>query len=120
MPIIQVHALPPPEAERVDMCLSAANEAVAAALGCAMSAVWSQFIPVTAMHTGMRPRRYSGHCPVVVVRAMPGRSDTQIRAALTSLATSVAAALDLPVEDIWVQWVPLEGGRVFSGGAIRS
>ena len=119
MPVIQIHALTPSEAERVDMCLSAAIEAVSEALRCPPSAVWAQFVPVAAMHTGQRPRRYIGHCPVVIVRAMPGRSNTQVRAAMTGLAAGISAALDLPLDDIWVQWQTLEPGRVFSGGAMR-
>lgn len=119
MPVIQIHALAPPETEQIDLCLAAATEALAGAIQCAPSAVWAQYLTAEAMHTGTRPRRFAGHCPVVVVRAMPGRTDAQIRSGLTGVATAVAAALDLAVEDIWAEWHTLTPGHVFAGGGIR-
>jgi len=119
MLIIQIHALPPPEAERADMCLSAAIDGVASAVQCSTSDVWAQFLPVSAMHIGNRPARFNGHCPVVVVRAMHECPPARIRAALTALAGGVAAALDLPVDDIWIQWDQVQPGTVFAAGAIQ-
>ena len=116
--VIQIHALAPPEVERIDMCLAAATEAVAAALACPPSQVWAQYIPVTAMHMGTRPQRFNGHCPVVVLRGPAKGADEQIRAAITSLATSVGAALDLSVDEVWVQWMGAEPGQLFCSGRI--
>jgi hypothetical protein len=119
MVIVQIHALPPPEAERTDMCLSAAIDGVAAAMKCPTSEVWAQFLPVSAMHIGNRPVRFNGHCPVVVVRTMHESPPAQVRAALTALASGIAAAMDLPVDDIWIQWQQLQPGTVFAAGAIQ-
>jgi hypothetical protein len=116
--VIQVHALAPPEVERIDMCLAAATESVAMALTCPPSQVWAQYIPVAAMHMGTRPRRFNGHRPVVVLRGPTKWPDAQIRAAITSLANSVSVALDLSIDEVWVQWVGVEPGKLFCGGRI--
>jgi hypothetical protein len=119
MPVIQIHALEPPEVERIDLCLAAATESLARGLQCPVAQVWAQFVPVSAMHIGTRPRRFNGHCPIVIVRGRPGRPDNLIRSALSELATAVSFALDLPLDDIWIQWVPVEPGRLFAGGSIQ-
>ena len=118
MTVIQIHALRPPEAERVDMCLSAAVESLASSLQCPARDVWAQFIAVDAMHMGTRPARFTGHCPIVPVQAHHDRPETQIREALTALANSVSIALDLPIEDVRVQWHPPVAGPTFAGGSI--
>ncbi len=116
--VIQVHALAPPEIERIDLCLAAATESVATALACPPAQVWAQYVPVSAMHMGTRPRRFNGHCPVVILRGPTKWPDAQIRAAITSLATSVGAALDLSVDEVWVQWVGVQPGQLFCAGRI--
>ena len=120
MPVVTIHALRPPEAERIDMSLSAAVDAVSTALGTSSQSVWAHFVPSEAMHTGQRPRGYSGHCPVVEICALAGRPDDAIAAALEATANSVAAALDLPPEDVWVRYTELTPGRVWSGGGLRT
>ena len=116
--VIQIHALEPPEVERIDMCLAAATESVSTALACPPSQVWAQYIPVSAMHLDTQPRRFNGHRPVVVLRGPSHWPEDQVRTAITSLATSVGAALDLSVDEVWVQWMGIEPGQLFCGGRI--
>jgi hypothetical protein len=100
------------------MCLSAAVESLADSLQCPTRNVWAQFIAVDAMHMGTRPVRFTGHCPIVTVQAQRGYPDAQLREALTALANSVSIALDLPIEDVRVQWNLPVAGPTFAGGTI--
>jgi hypothetical protein len=119
MPVVFVYAMRPPEPERVDVCLSALVHAVSGAIGCPPDTVWVHWIEVAAMHIGERPQAYEGHGPAIVIRSRPGRSTTAVAACLQSAAEAAAAALDLPLEDLWVCWENVAPGAVFTGGTVH-
>ena len=119
MPVVQIHALRPPEPEQRDIGLSAIVDGIGSALGTGPSGIWVQWVTVDAMHTGSRPRAFLGHCPVVTIRAKTRRTPDQVGAALQSTATAVAAALDLSLADVWVHWQALAPSTVFAGGALQ-
>lgn len=103
----------------MDMAVDAAIEAVALALQIDERQVWGQFLVVSRMHLGLRPARFASHCPVVVIRGMAGVPESAIQDALAGVGASIAAALDLPLTDVWVSWEELRPGRVFAGAAIQ-
>lgn len=119
MPIVTVHALPPPDPAAVGRCLTALTIGLAGALQQPTQSVWAQWIDVHTMHTGTTPRAFAGHCPVVVIRARAGRHGGVIQAGLRAVAEATATTLDVPLEDIWVHWEELRPGRVFAGGGVR-
>jgi hypothetical protein len=119
MPVVFIYALPPPEPERVDVCLSAVVHAITAAIHCAPETVWAHWVDVRAMHIGERPQDFDGHCPAIVIRARPGRSTTAVASALQAVAEAAALALDVPVEDVWACWENTTPGAVFSGGTVH-
>lgn len=119
MPVVVVYAMRPPEPERVDVCLSALVHAISSAVGCRPDAVSAHWVEVAAMHVGERPQSYEGHCPAIIIRARAGRSTTTVAACLQGAAEAAAAALDLPVEDLWVCWENVAPGAVFTGGTVH-
>ncbi len=119
MPVVTVHALEPPDPRSVRLCLEAVAEALAEAIGNDVGQVWVYWCAVERALIGGELREFHGHCPVITIRARQGRSQGEIAAGLQATARAAAAALDLPVDDIWIHWVELPVGRVMAGNAIH-
>lgn len=119
MPTVTLRALPPDDPGAIDRCHAAVARALGAAIGRAPEGVWCQWVPVGAAHVGVAARGPADQCPVVTIRARAGRSPEAVARGLEATARAVAAALDLPVEDVWVHWQDVPAGRVFAGGALR-
>jgi hypothetical protein len=119
MPVITIHALPPPDPKAVGRCLASATAALSAALQQDRRGTWAQWVDVRAMQVGAEPRTWRGHCPQVVIRARAGRHGAVLQAGLKATAEAIATALDLPLDDVWVHWVEIQPGRVFAGGGVR-
>ncbi len=119
MPVVQIHALPPPSPDRVDACLAAVVTALSDGLGCEPAGVWAQWCAAAAMHTGPQRRDFAGHCPVVIIRARRGRAPEQIAQGLAATAAAVATSLGLPLDDVWVHWQELDPAQVFAGGQLQ-
>jgi phenylpyruvate tautomerase PptA (4-oxalocrotonate tautomerase family) len=108
MPIITVHARKP----RARALLADIPPAVAAVLGCEESEVWIYVIDLDAAETGRND------VPMVIVRAKP-RDPELVAAGLRAIATVVADTQGAAIEDVWVQWIDVEPGRVFAGGTVH-
>jgi hypothetical protein len=58
------------------------------------------------------------HPPLVRVQAFAGRSPETIERALRTVAGSVAAALGIPSDNVFVHYEELASGRVYSAGDV--
>ncbi len=119
MPVVTVQSQRPPDITRIDRLLVAIPEALASALSCATGEVWVDWIAADAAVSNNVRREFSGHNPLVTIRARAWRPDEHVRAGLVATAEATAYALGVPLEDVWVHWVELPPGRVFAGGAVR-
>jgi ligand-binding SRPBCC domain-containing protein len=117
VPVVSVLALRPDDGGAIHRTLAAIVTSVSEALATPPESVWAHFVSVDAVQQGEQALDFRGHCPVVIVRGAP-RDPVIVAAALTLVATAVASALDVPMEDVWVQWVDAEPGYVFAGGEV--
>jgi hypothetical protein len=90
------------------------GRALADAIGVPPDSVWVYWLPAAAIALGAR----AGHVPHVLVHAREGRDDATVAAGLTAVANAVAAALRVPVEDVFAVWTDVAPSRVFTGGAV--
>lgn len=118
MPVITVQTLPL-SPERVRMLLDSLPRAVAEAIQSPVGDVWAQHVVANAAVAGTTPLTPDSDIPIVTIRARSWRTEEQVRAGLAAAAAAVADALGLAVADVWVHWLELPPGRVFSGGEIR-
>lgn len=116
MPVVTLMAL---HVDGVDLnrLLERLAEAVADGVGCPAGDVWASFVTADAQAIGPRRGTPTDQCPTVIVRGR-ARTSAQVAAALTAAAAVVASGLKLPREDIWVQWIDVEVGKVFAGGQV--
>lgn len=108
MPVVTVHARKP----RSRALVADLPPALAAALGCPEGDVWVYVVDLDAVSTGPTD------IPMVIVRSRP-RDPELVAAALRAVATAVADTQGTAIEDVWVQWVEVQAGRVFAGGSIQ-
>ncbi len=114
MPIVTVTALAADEST-VDRVLARVVTDMAAAVGCPVADVWASYVPAAAQHIGERRATATTQCPIVVVRGRVRDAET-VLAALSAAAAAVAAELDTPAEDVWLQWIDVVSGRAHAGG----
>jgi hypothetical protein len=114
VPIVTLTALPA-DGATVDRVLARLVTDLAAAVDCPVGDVWVSFVPAAAQHLGLRRATAGSQCPIVVVRGR-ARSGEKVAAALAAAAAAVGAELDVPVEDVWLQWIDVVVGRAFVGG----
>ncbi len=119
MPVVSVLALRPDDGGAIERTLSAVVSAVAEALAASPQGTWAHFVCVDAVQQGEQAMGFRGHCPIVVVRGTP-REPVVVAAVLSGVASAVSGNLDVPLEDVWVQWVEVEPGYVFAGGEVIS
>jgi hypothetical protein len=94
--------------------LAPIGRALADAIGAPPDTVWVYWVGAGAIAVGDRAE----HVPHVLVHAREGRDDGTVAAGLTAVANAVAAALQVPVEDVFAVWTDVAPGRVFTGGAV--
>ena len=116
MPIVVVTALPadPPVVERLLVRLA---EQVADAVSCGVGDVWCSFVPAATQTIGDRIVGSDGQCPIVIIRGR-ARDTDRVAAGMAAAARVTSAELGVPFEDVWIQWIDVEPGRAFAGGAI--
>jgi len=116
MPVVTISALESDAGDRVPQMLAAVVRDLSAALRMDSAHVWANFTPMTAVHEGSIPGGHDYHI-VVIVRGNP-RPEALVAQALTAVAKSVAAGLNVRPERIWVQWIDLPPGRAFWNGKV--
>ncbi|MFY9916554.1 MAG: hypothetical protein WAK18_17910 [Nocardioidaceae bacterium] len=119
MPVVTLQCLPPPDADSdaVERALRGIVSAVASALRSDPGSTWAHWVPMADVFQGLERMGFRGHCPVVTIRGR-ARDDDSVAAVLAGVAAAVSAALKLPLEDVWVQWLEVEPGRAFAGGQL--
>jgi hypothetical protein len=101
----------------LDQALRGLVSGIAAAMQCPVGDVWAHHVRMDEVRQGDLDVATGGWCPVVVIRGK-GRSEHAVAHALAAAAAAVSGALDLPLEDVWVQWVDVLPGRAFAGGEL--
>lgn len=121
MPIAIVHSLPPPNRAVIPRMLENITQAGARAAGCDPDQFWAVFQEI-------RPGEYyegdlsseepgSGtHPPIVVLRALAGRTPAVRLAVCQALARVIGDALSIPPENVWIHWQEMQPSDVFAGG----
>ena len=117
MPVVTIHALPPDEPAKIELTLQRVVSDLSSALQSVPGNVWANFTPMAAVREGDAPDGRRDYHLVVTVRANP-RPQAQVDRGLEAVAKAVSAGLGVPLERVWVHWMPLEGGRVFANGAV--
>lgn len=118
MPVVTVECLPPADSGCIDKLLSTIPGVLGAAIRCPSADIWVYYTPAAAARSGDMVREFAGHSPVVTVRARAWRTEEQIRAGLVAVAQAVSESLGVPLTDVWVHWLEVPPGRVYSGGNI--
>ena len=118
MPVVTIECLPPPDNARIDRVLAAVPALLGAAINCPTGDIWVYYTPVAAARSGDTARSFTGHSPIVTVRARAWRTEEQVRAGLVAVATAVSESLGVPLDDVWVHWLEVPPGRVYSGSTI--
>ena len=114
VPIVPVTALAA-DPETLDRVLARVVTDVASALGCPPDDLWASYVPAAAQHVGPRRAASGRQCPVVVIRGR-ARTPQLVTAGLAAAARAVAAELDVPAEDVWLQWLDVLPGQAYAGG----
>jgi hypothetical protein len=115
--VVTLHCLAPDDPAALDRALHALVAGIAEAAGGAPAGTWAHWVPMARVVQGPTVAGFQGHCPVVTIRGR-ARDPEAVRAAVRAAAVATSAALGLPLEDVWVQWVDVEPGRAFAGGDI--
>jgi hypothetical protein len=115
MPVVTLHCLAPQDRSAIDTALRAIVLDVSGAVGGEPAGTWAHWVPMAAVVQGEAAPAFDGHCPVVTIRGK-ARSAETVAAALQATASAVSTALEVPIEDVWVQWTEVEDGRAFAGG----
>jgi phenylpyruvate tautomerase PptA (4-oxalocrotonate tautomerase family) len=123
VPVIEISALPQPEAVDPAAALRAVTRAVAAALGEDERGTWATWRPVEPGRfvegsdaPAVQPR--STHPPLVRVTAFEGRPDEEIARVLTAVADALAGALGLEPGNVFVRYDEATAGRLYTGGSL--
>lgn len=112
VPIVEI-IVPPGVPGALEPLAAPVGRALAQALSCEPAAVWV-YVVRAAVHAGPA----EGPCPCVTVRAMP-RPEEAVRAGMEAVVRAVSEGLQVPFDDVWLHWIDLPRGRVFSGGGVR-
>ena len=118
MPVVTLCCLAPDDPDDIDAALRAIVAAVAEAIGGDQSGTWAHWTPMAAVVQGERTLGFAAHCPIVTIRGRDRSDPSAVPGALRAAAAAVSAALSVPLEDVWVQWVEVEPGRAFAGGDV--
>lgn len=114
MPVVTIQALLPEDQDQIDRTLNKVVHDLAKAIDTVPSNVWANFSPMTAVQEGDHDQYH----PIITVLANP-RPEESIRKGLTAVAGAVAAGLGVKKEKVWIRWVDLPPGRVFSDGEVK-
>ncbi len=117
MPVVTIEALPQ-DPQRVESMLAGEVAAVVDALSTVPENVWAHFVPMQAVYEQGRLNDSQGYHPIVTVLANP-RPDAVVARGLEAVAAAVVRELGCPADKVWVHWVDLPPGRVFSAGQVR-
>lgn len=122
MPIVEIRALPPRDPSRIPAMLREAAIEGARAFGIPESRVWATFeeIPSGWMAEGGTTADHPGedtHPPLVLVRAIRGRTPEVKQAFLAAISAAIGRGLGIPPENVWVQFVEMEKPQIWHNGA---
>lgn len=122
MPIVEIRALSPRDPERVPAMLREAAVEGAKAFGIPEFSVWATFEEIRSgwMTEGGKTEEHPGegtHPPLVLVRAIRGRTPEMKHAFLTAVCAAIGRGLDIPPTNVWVQFVEMEKPEIWHNGA---
>jgi phenylpyruvate tautomerase PptA (4-oxalocrotonate tautomerase family) len=124
MPIIEIRSLPPADKERIGPMLREACTDGAKAFGCPAGNVWATFEEV-------RPGWYAEgdtvagapgegtHPPLVLVRALKGRTPEMKKAFLDAVSRAIGRGLGIPPGNVWIHMLEMERSDVWMNGAFH-
>jgi hypothetical protein len=117
VPVVTLQCLAPDEPTRILRVLKTIVTDVADVIGGQPSGTWAHWVPMATVVQGTTEVGYHGHCPIVTVRGQ-SRDENVIVNTLRAVAAAVSKTLELPIEDVWVQWLDVSPGRAFAGGEV--
>lgn len=122
MPVVQIDALPQPEAVNLPLALREVRDAVASGLGCRSDQVWVTWRTLDAYlcqdeEPETQPRH--SHDPILRIIAAKGREPQQIAGTLTGASIVLAGALGLDPGCVFAVYEEVKPGRVCTGGRVR-
>jgi len=122
MPVVQIEALPQPEAVNLPLALREVRDAVASGLECRSDQVWVTWRTLDAYlchdeTPDEQPR--TTHDPILRIIASKGREPAQIAGTLTGASIVLAGALGLEPGCVFAIYEEAEPGRVCTGGEVR-
>lgn len=121
MPIVEIRGLPPRDPSRIPAMLREAAVEGAKAFGIPEHKVWATYEEIRPnwLAEGGKSAEHPGeatHPPLVLVRALSGRTKEMKHAFLTAVCTAIGRGLGIPSTNVWVQFVEMEKSEVWHNG----
>jgi phenylpyruvate tautomerase PptA (4-oxalocrotonate tautomerase family) len=125
VPVVRISALPQRGGHLPERALTAVTHALAELLGEEPSgswATWHEIPPGRYAEGGDAPafQPAATHPPLVELVAFEGRAPELVQRMLETVAEVLARELELEAGNVFVRYVEVSGGRLFTGGSVVS
>ena len=121
MPIIEIRSLPPKDPAKVPAMLREAAKGGARAFGIPEKQCWALWSEVAPSHyaegdaLAQHPSAES-HPPLVLIRALRGRTQEMKAAFLTAVSEAIGKGLGIPATAVWIHFVEMEKAEIWHNG----
>lgn len=125
MPIVEIRGLPPKDPGRIPAMLREAAVAGARAFNIPETKVWATYEEIRSgwMAEGNTCADHPGietHPPLVLIRALPGRTPEMIETFMRGVCEAISKGLEIPATNIWCQYVLMEKNQIWHNGKFLS
>ncbi|MCB9762881.1 MAG: hypothetical protein H6739_23980 [Alphaproteobacteria bacterium] len=119
MPVVFVRALRPSDPDRVDALLASVPAALEQAAGVPRARTWVSFTALDAQAIGPRGVHDPAEGVAFVELLLRDRGPERVARAMEAVAEATAAALGLPLTEVWLTTRFVASGGLFAGGAVQ-
>lgn len=125
MPIVEIRALPQHPTVKIPVVLARVCTDLAKAINCPARQVWATWETIPSgsyveAESALEVQPADTHPPMARILAMEGRDAAAITAMLESVSKSLAAALPIQPDNVFVRYEELRRGRVAWGGKVKT